>query len=434
MNSFSIHTYFKRTLLVYGDRLLTVAIGFLSVWLLANFLGPAEYGVYAFLLDFLATGTLLLGINAFAESLIVFIAKERNLSLAHVLLTTGLVLGLFFSGVIFFFPSFVLSLVNQGSPELIKALSLVVFFNITEFLLINALTGSQHFGKILKMSFLENTFNIVFLGIFLFHFQLGVMGAVYAKTISLLVSSVVGYWFFRHVGLLKKNIVWKPVLKFTGYSLLLGFMKRFSAQTLLFFMGLLISPVKLGFYYLIQKISTYLIDMPVNAFNTVLLPTAAEQNQDIEQVEKFVSMSTKFYVILSFAFAAAFLVFGPLFVTIFFPEFLPAIELVPLFAIYFALTFDIPLGTFYRAIMRNEVLVQANLIGLVIMVVAGYWAIQSFGLEGVVGLMVITRTVQLIYLYWDVRRHQYKIEFWPRLHDIIFFWNSAKRVIWNKKK
>jgi len=265
--------------------------------------------------------------------------------------------------------------------------------------------------------------------VFVVYMGQGVMGVVYAKTISLGLSGLMGFFFFRNIRLEPTPVDWKPVIRFGGFSFLLGIVKRLSTQVLLVFMGLLVAPVQLGFFYLIQKISTTLIDMPVSALNTVLLPAAAERHTDIQQQERFISLSVKLYVVLSIALALLFVLIGPLLVVFFFPEFAPSITLIPLFALYFAFTFDVPLTTFYRAIQRNEVLVTTNVIILAVTVVLGFWAIQSFGVEGVVGLMVVTRAVQLVYICWDLKKNNHQIGFWPKMADMRFFWSLLTTAI-----
>jgi len=432
MNLFYLGNFFRNAVFSYGYRFASVLFGLLYFFIVANSLGPEQYGVLAFMLDFLGTATLLLGFNALYEVLNIFVPKQRSKQVVNFLLLIGSIGAALFSLAILFFPEVVLYFTNQGTIELVKAISAVIFFSTISALFVNLFTGTKNFGKILKMGVIENIVNLFFVSLFLFFLNGGIMEVVYAKTISIFVSTIIGLYYFKKISLLDSKADWKPIRKFAFFSILAGIVKRTSTQMLLIFIGLFIDPIKMGFYYALQKMGTYFIDLPLNSLNVVLLPTISEHENDIEKLQKLVSYSIKFYVVSSIIFSLALLIFSPILLLEFFPKYSQSISLVPLFAAFFVLTFDMPLGTFYRAINRNYIILYSNLLQLFITMFFGFFFVKNFGVEGVLILMVLNRIVSLVYQFIYLWFKNYKIEFWPRPKDIIFFFKTIMQTIFKK--
>ncbi len=433
MTSFSLPDFFRNAVFSYSYRFIALIAGMAYFFVVANNLGPEKYGVLAFLLDFLGTATLLIGFNALYEILTVFIPKHRNEETAKKLISIGIFAAFVISAFIYLFPEFVLSIANSGDVELVRIISCVVLLSTTSALFINVFTGTKNFGKIFKMGVFENILNFGFVCVFLFYFNGGLVEVVYAKIISLAGSTLLGIYFFKEINFEKEKTNWVSIKKYAGFAFLSGIAKKTSSQIILILVGFFVDPLRMGFYYALLKMGTYLIDMPLNALNLVLLPTVSETDSNPEKLQKMISYGIKFYVLSSIIFSAGLVIAGPIVLQFFFPAYIPAIPLIPLFATYFVLTFDIPVGTFYRAINRNEVLFKSNIFQIFTTIIFGYFLVSSFGVEGVILTMVINRLLILIYQYFDIKKQGYKIEFWPRFADIIFFKNSFVSVISKKK-
>lgn len=428
MPQISISDVFKNTVFSYWNKLAIVGAGFLYVLIVANYLGPEKYGLLSFLLDFLASGAMLLGFSAISESIIVFVSKNPSRRSAHGLLKFGFAFGLLFSILIFLFPGTVISIIGKGTEDIVRIMSAVIFLNIATTLLASFLTARKTFGKLLILGITENLLNLALCAVFLLYFHGGIEHVLYAKIISLLVTGILAWKFSSEIRLTAQEPNWGEIKKFAFNSGLLGFLRRISSQVLLILMTMFVSPAMLGFYYIIQKIGSYVIDLPVTSLNDVLLPLSSEHSGDRDKLTKIISLSTKLYIIASIGFSLFLIFAGPFILEYFFPEYIGAAPLIPLFAVYFLMTFDMPLGTFFRAIRRNDVLVAGSAIMLIGTIVFGYFLVQSYGVLGVVLTLIITRFLQLSYEYYFIVSNDYKIEFWPRPRDIKFFAESLFRL------
>ncbi len=424
--------FIKNAFWSYSANVFSVLAGFLYIFIVANALGPAQYGLLAFLLDFMSNIASLFGFVVLSEILVTFIPKQRNKALLWDLLKIGFLVALFFSAVVFLFPNLILILANQGSTELVRAIAALIFVNSLSNLLISALSGARMFGKILKLTIAENTLNIALSVFFIFVLNAGVLGVVYAKMLSLLGTAMLGFVYCKTIPLRPTPIDWRPIKRFAFFSFLLVVLRRASSQIILFLIVVFVDPAKLGFYYLVLKVSTYFMELPIVSMNTVLLPTISAQENNRQVLCKTVSKNIKFYLLLSVAFSTALLIFGSFFLEIFFPSYYEASSLIPFFAVYFLLTFDISLGSFYRAIKRNDVLVNGSVIMLVASIVPGYYLIQNYGVFGIVVALIVNRALQLAYLSIDISKHGYEIDFVPRAADLRFFLDTAMHTVKNR--
>jgi len=425
--------FVKNSAFSYAAKAISILLGFLYLFVVANSLGPEEYGNLAFMMDFLATGALVLGFNALAETLVVFIPKTMSRKLSGTFLKIGFLISALLSVLAYIFPETVVWIAQKGTPELVQLVVAVVFLNVVSTLIISILTGTKNFGKILQLAFTENILNLGLASLFLFYFNGGVIEVVYAKMISLLSIIVIGWIFYRKLPLSDADVSWGEIKKFGFLSAALGFVRRGSTQIILVFVGWFIEQGKLGFYYLMLKISTYFVELPITSLNNVLLPTISAQEKDPEKMQRTVSLSVKFYLLVSALFSLILVLIGPLFVALIFPGYSEGIYLLPLFAVYFLMGFDISLGTFYRAIKRIDIILKSSSIAAIPTIISGYFLLQEFSVAGLVIALILNRGIQVIYFYLDIRKHGYKIQFIPNAKDIKFFYSiaseSAKKAV-----
>ncbi len=424
----------RNSLLAYGNRLFTIGASFLYVLIVANHLGPEKYGLLSFLLDFFAGGIMIFGFSALSETLVIFMPKGKSAKFASGLLRHGMIFAGFISLAILLFAGNIAFWLGQGTPELVRIVALVTFLTVPSTLIASFLNGTKNFGKILKLGIAETSLNLVLSAVALFAFNGGIAEILYAKTISLLAATLLGWRYYGATKLEPTKPPWGEAAKFFANSAALGFLRRLSSQATLFFMTALVNPALFGLYYLLLKISTYPVDLPVASLNDVLLPVTSEHANDREKLNKIISKSIKLYIVASVLFSTALLLAGEFMLKVFFPKYAAAATLIPLFAAYYLMTFDIPLGTFYRVINGNDVLVKSNILVVAATFFPGYWLIAVHGLHGVVMVLIATRLVQLLYLYADMRLNNYGVEFVPRISDLRYFFEAARTAVYSRFK
>ncbi|MCR4368628.1 MAG: oligosaccharide flippase family protein [archaeon] len=151
--------FVRNSFFSYMAKFATLAFGFLYVYVVANFLGPENYGVLSFAMDFLGNLAILLGLTVLPETLSVFAAKGHSRELSTKLMQLTAILGFAFALAVIAFPSAVVSMMNLGTPELIQLVAVVVALNLVSTGFTSFLIGEQKFGKVFKLGLLENAVN-----------------------------------------------------------------------------------------------------------------------------------------------------------------------------------------------------------------------------------------------------------------------------------
>jgi hypothetical protein len=203
-------------------------------------------------------------------------------------------------------------------------------------------------------------------------------------------------------------------------------------QANLVYIGLFVSPAALGIFYLLQKISNYSINIPISAINETQLPFVCKESGNRTRVESLTSKSVKAYIIFSSFTSLFFLVVAYPVLTLFFPQFVGELALIPLFALYYLFYIDYSLGTFYRAINRPQVITWTSMANMVFTVVAGYFLIQQLSVIGIMLVMMVNRLVGLYIFVGQIKPSGYSIEFIPRMEDVRFILGVLKKTVSQK--
>jgi len=422
--------FVKSSIFSFSNKIMLLFIGLAYSYFIANFLGPEKYGLVVYLMNLAGTLILLFGNETLGRILTVFIPKTKSKGLFYRVIKWGLALPLMLFAIFIIFSGQITAFLNKGTPELLMLVS-VLFLLMPVTLLFQALfAGFKLFGKKLKLAILENGSNLALAVLFVMVLGQGMEGVVYAKIISLGLTVAA-------FGLLYRKLPFKREVKesvgglaeyATGSSLETIF-KKGAALAKLVYMGLFLNPLYLGFYFLLEKISAYLIEFPIVSLAEVLLPFASEEYKDKKKMERIISLNIKFSLLLNIV-ASITLVLAGYFILLFlFPAYIESAYLIPLFAVYYSFTFMQQLGAVYRIRNRTDVLAAGNLLALAVFLVAGYFMISSYGLVGLLFADILRRGIILAAQYFLLPITGLKIEIVPRGKDLRYFYTSLKSLI-----
>ncbi len=428
---FNYKHFLNSVVFSYLTKIALLALGFAYVVLLANQLGPEKFGLFSYLLDFAGAILALLGMEAFSEVLRVFIPKTSSKELIRKIVWAQLIIAFIIGTVFFVFSGQIHDFIGRGNPGLIQLLALTILFIPVSSIVHAIVIGNRQFGKLLALTIIENASNVGLAIFFVFFLKMGIEGAIWARVSSLALLGIAGFLVLRKssddTGESKANI--QQVKEYSVQTFITTIFKKISLQAQLIWIGLFVSAQAMGFFYLLQKISIYFIETPAMAINEVLLPFASRTGDNKAFTENLVSKSVKLYMILSIAMAILLLVAAPILVRFFFPSFLNGLELVPLFALYYAMSFDYPLGTLFRAINQPRVLTITYIVSALNSLTIGYFLISRFFVQGLLATMIIGRVLSLAIFVFFVRKSGYQIEFFPRKKDLAYFWVLAVQII-----
>lgn len=420
-------SFFLRSIaLSYANRLVLLVLGLAYIILVANALGPETFGVYSYLLDLAGTVLFLLGMESFSEVLRVFIPKTSSRRLVKTIVLAQFAIALALAAGILLFSEPLSQLLERGSGIPFGLLGLTVLLLPISSISYAIAAGNRQFGKLMLLSVVESLSDLVLAGVFVFGLGMGINGVFIARIVSLVLMGIAGIVWLNS-GLTDAPVSRPAVFSYAKQSWLTTVFKKIGLQANLIYTGLFVSASALGFFYLLSKISTYIIDIPVSAINEALLPFASQSGDNKSFTENLISKNVKLSMIFSVATSALLLLCAPFLVVWFFPAFSNALVLVPLFVGYYILSYDYPLASFFRAINRPDVLTITHLVSAVNSITVGYFLISQFFVEGLLVTMIIGRLQsQLIFVYY-IRKNGYKIEFVPRKKDFFYFAALARR-------
>lgn len=429
-SSTGVSIFIRSIIFSYLNKIALLVLGLAYLFVLANALGPASFGKYSYIMEFAGSILALLGLETVAEILMVFIPKTNSGQLVKRLLIIQAFVALGIAALLILFSSTVVDWVREGDHQLAGWLALVMVLLPISTITGSIASGNRQFGKLFLLSLIENIGNLFFALVFVVFFQGGLVGAITARAATLIVLGFfsVGLLFHKYDKEPLSNEQKKTIVFYSKQSFVTSVFKKMVVQSNLVLLGTFVSAAALGLFYIVQKISRYLLEIPILAINDVLLPFASNE-KSLEKIEKLVSKNAKFYVILSTIFSSLLAVLGPLVVSSLFPAYGESALLFLLFGIYYVFLIDVSLTTFFRAINRPQVLTFMNAIVLVNTVAVGYFLIPRFAAVGYLITLILNRIVALLVLFLEIQKRQYKIEFVPTRKDLVEFWRIFRNIV-----
>jgi len=294
--------------------------------------------------------------------------------------------------------------------------------------------GFKSFGKILKISTIEHILNIFLAIVLVVYLGSGVAGIILAKFLSLVAMLGISLYYYRRLPFTDQKIDVIAVKRYCKNTTIVIFANKAKVQTLLVYMALFIAQKNLGFYYIVEKISKYIIEIPMNAISEVLLPFASDIANDKKKLGKFISLNLKLTLIMGVIFGLALVFFGGPVLIYIFPAYADGYYLIPFFALFLLGTIMIkPIAIAYRSINRMDVVARMNSFNVPLTISIGYFLVLNYGLIGLLTTQIISNVVGFLYIYSKSKSVDLEIELIPRKKDIVLFYNAFKMVFLNKK-
>ncbi|MCR4335342.1 MAG: oligosaccharide flippase family protein [archaeon] len=421
----NLASFTKNFLFSYTNQIFLLLNGLLYTYIIANYLGPDNYGVFIYLFAFVTNTAYIFGLESIIETLNVFIAKFRSEILFSktrkitLVVSITICLGLLLVGQYF------VENIDAPAISVLRYISITVIMFPLSLVYNSLFRGFKMFGKVLKIAVLENMANLILAFAFVILFDFGIMGAVYAKLMSLALALIASHLFSLSIKYENKSFEKKEVIKYAKISFFTNFVKRATAIIKLFFIGLFINPVMMGFYYLLEKISAYAINIPSASINEVFIPYLGEKADDMAVLSSYASLNFKAVALLASGIGVAIFFLAPIILPIIFPAYSDAVSLVPYFTITIILSSFTGFGNLYRIMNRNDFLLTLSFISLINTVIIGYFLISYFGVIGLILIEAVRQIVSFPFHYLFLKKLGVKIDIFPTRSDYIII----KRLI-----
>lgn len=421
--------FLKSSVFSYTNKIALLVLGFLHTYILANALGPENYGLAMFVLAFVGNLVYLFGVEVLGNTLVVFTPRYNSKKLFLRFLKILFVIFLMLSLTFFFFSQPIALILDKGNAPIYRSVA-VLLFVFPFFLLFEALfRGLKSFGKVLKVSVFESFTNLCFAILFIIALNLSALGIIFAKIASLCLASILYLYFFKKRKFAERECNIQELKRYVKNIFAVSVLKKINMQIVLIYMGLFLSNTLLGLYYVAEKIASYAVEMPIAALSETMLPFASEKANNKNALSRLVSLSIKFSLISGILLGLVITLIGKFFLTFLFPEFISAYWLLPLFALVFLGSGVQCLSNAYRSLNRADMVAKSSFLMLLTTLIFGYFLIASYSIFGLLALRILVNIFSGAFLYLNQKKVGLEIEIIPRFKDLQFFASVFKRVM-----
>ncbi len=429
MTSETLKSFVKNYFFSFSSKVFLAVVGLLFTYIIANYLGPSDYGLIVFYMAFAVSIASLFGMEIFSDLFFVFTAKFKSKKFFLEALKWEYFLIVLVFLVSFFFADFIVSFIGKSNVLFFRIATVLILLTPLQEAFKRLFFGFKCFGKVLKGLVLENTLNLSFAFLFVVVLGFGVWGVIYAKFIAIFAFIFLSFFYFRALDFKKGFFDVKSVKKYTKGLIPSRIFNRLRQQSELIFMGLFVANWQLGFFYLASKIVTYLLDAPKDALSKVLLPYNVEKRNDLKTMGRFASLSIKFSFLFTFTVGAFILILAGPVLKMFFPDFSNSFYLFPFFIILYLVKEDAPLATIFKALNRTDILAFTEFCSLVMGIAAGFFLISSMQAVGIIFARVLVFLTRFLVMFYFLRMLKIRVEVIPRFKDLKFFYSSLKLLL-----
>ncbi len=420
--------YAKSGIFSYSGKILAMFFGFIYTFLVANYLGPAEYGLVSYYISFTIGLIGTFGIYYFGALMGLFVPKWKSRKFVkYNFIGISVISFLLFIGLYMFSEEIVLFL-NKGNSELLRVtafLLLVIPFTLFYTWLFRSF---KLFGKELKFILIVATLNLASAFLFVIVFDYGAFGVVYAMILSNLCGLFYFFFHSKHLKYLDRPIDFSAVKQYSLFSIPATFLNRIDDQLLLVIMGFFIVDNELGLYYIALKIVTIVLGIPVSSLSEVILPYLSESSDDKRKISKYFSLSIKFSLIFNIVLSVFTIFFSKYILILLFPEYVEAYHFIVLLIPLLFISSLQPLTSLFLSLNRMDIIAMSRVVKLICTLVFGLLFIPMFGVIGLIMALIINALFTTGILLYSLKYVDLQIEIIPRKRDLVYFWDSFKTV------
>ncbi len=418
----------------YATNIITIFSSLIYSFLVANILGPENYGTISYVLAFLINIPSLLGFVAINELIIVYTAKFNSKKLFKKTFTATLVLLGLITILVILLANSLTAFLNKGTVEIIHLASILIILSPLSVLFQSFFSGLKKFGFLLKAIIIEKFITISLIIILLVFLKQGLLAIIYTNIIVYSVMLVIYTLTFRKQKLAEKKLPKEPIKKFLKQSTFANILKAFSSQLDLWLIGTLLTPFSLGVMYLIKRFTTYIYESSQMAIAEVAFPFLSEIGSEKQKLENYTTFFLKAQVILNVILSVAFLIGVTVVINVFFPQYTGGIIILPILTVGYLFSVSMPLTRLIKSINKNNLLYNGFIISIMLSLILGFTLIPTYGLIGAAIVIMSQKIIFSEYMLFIVKKQGYNIKVIPSIKDLRFFYSILKELAKNTLK
>ena len=412
----------KSIIFTYANKLTLFIAGFLYTYLIANYLGPSDYGLVSYYMAFI-TSIINVGGIYFLQSLYnVFVPRSKSKSFFMKVLRWQ-----YYLAGIFFIFVFVLSeriavFLNKDEFLFLRWAALLLLLLPLHDSFVFLFRGFKLFGKILKEEIVVSFANICLAFLFVVSLSYGIYGVVYARILSVILGILVFALFFKRLDF-KNRVVSMIEVKSYSYSAFMASLFRgLTDFSFTIFLGMFISTGVLGLYYIAQKLVGYIVSSFQSSIIEAIIPFVAEDYNDKNFLNKYLSYSLKLTLILSISAIILLILIGKPMLALFLPKYVDAYDILVLYSIFvFFSSFNV-LQSAFMTLNRMTLFARICFYDLVLVIIFSLVLMPVYGIYGALFSLILMGIAHIALLLHYLKEIGLNVDFIIRVDDVKYFY------------
>lgn len=408
--------FFKKSALLWVGNLFYSLLGITIFYLLANKLGPENYGDYSLVLSMVAMISLAF-YGIIGESIVRF-SYENKKEVLHYGLRLELIFGVISFLLLFLFADRIAHIYQKPIADVVRIVSFS--FLLTPFI---EVVKSQGIGlkKVNQFVFLSIIFQLgMILSLFLV-FRIGktaflaAFAFLAANIITFLVSLKdikLSFLFLR-----KRSRILLRMSKYIKDGFLYGLTKNLYFQSPFIVGGYFVGSVDLAFYSFGLSLGTQGLFTFITAVQTMLLPYIVSIKNKLK-ISEYISVVIKAGIVVTVVLSVMILILVYLLLPIFFPEYLDAFKYIPwIFLAFVFLNLRAPMALF-KVAERTDILTRISIFTALVSIILCLFMSFLFGLIGIIITLNLSVLISsYLHIYYLKKINNIKISLLITMRD-----------------
>jgi O-antigen/teichoic acid export membrane protein len=419
--------FLKGIVFSYGTKVSMLVTGIAYTYLIANYLGPADYGIVSYYIALIISIISMGGIYFLQGLYNLFIPRTKSKPFFIKILKLQYCLAFLLFSVVFVFAETIAGFLHQEEFLFLRYAAFLLLLLPLHDSFIFLFRGFKFFGKVLKVNVVVSFTNL-FLGFLLvISLSFGIYGVIYARIISLIIGIFIFIWFYRRLHFLNHIANWMDVKKYSYHTFMLNLFRSIETFSFTIFLGMFLSSTMLGLFFIAQKLVSCTVGSFQNSINEVVAPFVVEDYKDKTFLNRYLSYSIKLCIVLSVISVVSLIIIGKPLLELFFPSYASAYFIIVLYSIVVSIeSFNI-LNSAFLSQNRMDILAKIYFWNSVIFIIFSLLLMPSYGVYGAMSVLMLSGIVKVLFLFYHLKELGLKIDFIIRKEDIRYFLKMVKR-------
>lgn len=413
--------FFKSILFSYLTKASILLNGVFFTYLIANYLGPNDYGIVSYYLALIASILNVGGVYFLQGILGVFIPKRKSKYLFLKILKYQFYLGVIFFLCVFIFSDKIALFLNKEEFLFLKYCSFLFLIQPLYDVLVLLFKGFKMFGKVLKVESLTSFVNLFLAFVFVIMFSYGIYGVIYARIISYIVGVLIFVYYSRGLHFRDEIFNLSEVRVYSYSFFLIIIFKGISGFFFTLFVGFFISSAVLGLFYLAQKVANYVLSSFHASISEVMMPYVVEDYTNKSFLNKSISYSLKLSLILSAFSVVLLIIFAKSVLTLFWPSYVQAYYIIVFYSIAASLGSFGVLNTAYMSQNRMDLLARIYFFDLLVTAISSILLMPAYTVYGAIITQILNGLTHIFFSVYYLKRLGLNVDLIVRMDDLKYF-------------